>query len=904
MENSRMFFAQSLSVFYECALAIGNSLNLAEMLHQVINTIVQKTSAAYGIIWVRNGEEELQPVASAGIRISDALAGERIDPLRSVLQQIQQRGQFVLRDRDEKDFLQYLTVPTGKEEAVLIVPVGNVAILHLVYASRETVDETLGNMLAGLSPKLNVAIGACRAHENIIKEIRVREETENELRKKADEMISNQKELQRLYAESEEARRSLLSILEDVTEKGNTLRISEEKYRNLIDRSQDVIYLLYEGKFELINQRFKELLGYTLEEVNAPDFHFMKLVAPKSRGLVEERVQKVYRGEAVPPRYEFTALTRDGSEIEVETSVSYIPYKGGIAAQGVLRDITERKRAQERIERLNIVLRAIRNINQIITREKDCERLLEGACKILIETRGYHRAWIAILNKFGGLVKGAESRFGKDFSSLRNSWKSGMVPICVQKVLWHSDVVMNRVSSSSDCAGCPLREEHPVRTTIKARLVHAGRVYGVLSASYFKDVEIDEEELSLFSEVARDIALALHDIELEETHQQAQKRLQESEERHRAILGNIKEGYYEVDIAGNFTFFNDSLCRIIGYSADELMGMNNRQCTDAENARKLYQVFNAVYRTGETVKAFDWEIIRKDGTKRFAEVSVWLIRNSTGETTGFGGIIRDITERKALQEKLEKLYAAEKNASQKLEEELRARCQLINVLAHEVRMPLTPVMISSEMLRDILSSNPESTHFKLTNNILNSTQAMVSCLDELLDMARFSAGTFILYRQALDIRRFLEETASEFQPVIEHKGQYLIKDLPPILPIIQADPSRLQQALLNLLSNASKFSPEGKNITLRARTEGNELVIEIEDQGIGISPKEQESLFKPYHRVQPDRHALPGMGLGLAIARQIIGAHGGRIWLTSEPGQGSTFCFSLPVGGWSVVGSQ
>jgi PAS domain S-box-containing protein len=125
--------------------------------------------------------------------------------------------------------------------------------------------------------------------------------------------------------------------------------------------------------------------------------------------------------------------------------------------------------------------------------------------------------------------------------------------------------------------------------------------------------------------------------------------LRESEEKYRTILDNIEDGYFEVDIAGNLTFFNDSLCRLLGYSRDEMMGMNDRQYTDQENAQKLYQTFNKVYRTGEPTKGFDWEIIRKDGAKRYIEASVSL-KNISGQPIGFRGIVRDITERKQTEE--------------------------------------------------------------------------------------------------------------------------------------------------------------------------------------------------------------------------------------------------------------
>jgi len=132
----------------------------------------------------------------------------------------------------------------------------------------------------------------------------------------------------------------------------------------------------------------------------------------------------------------------------------------------------------------------------------------------------------------------------------------------------------------------------------------------------------------------------------------AEKMLRESEEKHRTIIGNIEDAYYEVDVAGNLTFFNDSLCRMLRYSREELMGMNNRQYTDQENAKKLYQAFNKVYKTGFPTEAFDWEVIRKDGERRIGEVSVSLIKDPEGRPYGFRGIARDVTERKRAEEAL------------------------------------------------------------------------------------------------------------------------------------------------------------------------------------------------------------------------------------------------------------
>ncbi|MCH8948540.1 MAG: PAS domain S-box protein [Acidobacteria bacterium] len=144
------------------------------------------------------------------------------------------------------------------------------------------------------------------------------------------------------------------------------------------------------------------------------------------------------------------------------------------------------------------------------------------------------------------------------------------------------------------------------------------------------------EEGLLVISVIRDITERKH----------AEETLRESEEKYRTIIQTIEDGYYEVDIAGNFTFHNDSLCRILGYSPSELMGMNNQQYADAETSKQVYQAFNKVFRTGQPRQEFNWPIIRKDGTKRYIDTSIHLMRNATGKPVGFRGILRDITERK------------------------------------------------------------------------------------------------------------------------------------------------------------------------------------------------------------------------------------------------------------------
>jgi len=179
------------------------------------------------------------------------------------------------------------------------------------------------------------------------------------------------------------------------------LRESEVKYRSLIEQSEDAIYLLYKNRFELINPKFEALFGVTPEEVQAPDFDFRSLVAPESLPLIEARMQKMAAGAKLSPRYEFTALHKDGRRIEVEVSVSYVPYRGGTATQGVLRDITARKQMEAERERLLAqIQQQAREVQQIIDTVPEGVLLLNADRRVVLTNPAAKEA-LAVLTDVG-----------------------------------------------------------------------------------------------------------------------------------------------------------------------------------------------------------------------------------------------------------------------------------------------------------------------------------------------------------------------------------------------------------------------------------------------------------------------------------------------------------------------
>jgi len=194
--------------------------------------------------------------------------------------------------------------------------------------------------------------------------------------------------------------------------------------------------------------------------------------------------------------------------------------------ESIIVDISERKQADEKIKHLNLVLRAIRNVNQLITKEKDRDKLLQRACENLIENRGYFNAWIALMDDSGKYVTSAEAGLGEDFSQMIEIMKSGKLTACGKKALKQIDVVVTEMPSAT-CKDCPLAGKYEGRGAMTIRLEYEGKIYGLASVSILSKFTKNEEEHNLFREITNDIAFALYSIEVEKERKQAEKKLQE-----------------------------------------------------------------------------------------------------------------------------------------------------------------------------------------------------------------------------------------------------------------------------------------------------------------------------------------------------------------------------------------
>jgi PAS domain S-box-containing protein len=381
--------------------------------------------------------------------------------------------------------------------------------------------------------------------------------------------------------------------------------------------------------------------------------------------------------------------------------------------------------------------------------------------------------------------------------------------------------------------------------------------------------------------------------------QQSEQELRESEERYRLLAENVTDVIWTTDTNLKFTYISPSVTSRLGYSVEEAMSLSWEELLTPSSLEAFKKAFgeiggvkNAEQEVVSWSRTMELELKRRDGATAWLEITSTFLHGADGKPIGFVGVGRDITERKQAEEKLQKLYHEEKQLRQELEAEINKRVEFTRALVHELKTPITPVLASSELLLEELKEGPL---LDLAQNINQGAYNLNQRIDELLDLARGEIGMLRLERHSIDPRELLRRIVDSVMPVALKKGQVLTFEAPSSLASVWADEDRLRQVVLNLINNALKFTSSGGKITLRARDDGANLIVEVQDTGRGMSKEEQAWLFEPYHRLESEVGHLSGLGLGLSLAKTLVELHGGKIWVESEKGKGSTFSFSLPL---------
>jgi len=557
---------------------------------------------------------------------------------------------------------------------------------------------------------------------------------------------------------------------------------------------------------------------------------------------------------------------------------------------------TGRKRAEEKLEHLNLVLRAIRNVNQLITRGKDPDCLLQGICESLIETRGYDNAWIALLDESRELVTTAEAGLGEQFLPLAGRLKRGKLTVCGRSALAQAEVVVTEDPPSA-CADCPLAANYAGRGAMTVRLEHGGKVYGLLSISIPAHLAADEEERSLFQGVAADIAFALHSMELEEERRRAEEAVMEERNLLHMLINNLPDYIYVKDVEGRFVVANVAVARQMGFSSpDEVIGKSDFDLFPHELAARYYAAEQEVIRSEQGLRDYEGPTIdaSKEEENRWVSTTKVPLRDAQGEIAGFVGLGRDITERKRVEERLqeysERLEEMVEERTQELRdaqeqlirrEKLVILGQLAGGVGHELRNPLGVISNAVYFLQTVLTDADESTKESLemiSEEVRNSTKI----ISGLLDFSR----TRLPDREEVAVSELVAEVLKKRPPL---ENVEVITEIAPDLPPVFVDPQQTGQVLGNLVTNAYQAMKEGGNLTISAQAERGQVSLSVADTGCGIPPENMAKLFEPLFTTR-----TRGIGLGLAVSKSLVEANGGSIEVISEVEKGSTFTVRLP----------
>ncbi len=375
----------------------------------------------------------------------------------------------------------------------------------------------------------------------------------------------------------------------------------------------------------------------------------------------------------------------------------------------------------------------------------------------------------------------------------------------------------------------------------------------------------------------------------------AEKALRESEERYRTILNEMSEGYHEVDLAGNFTFFNEAFLKLFGYSSDEMMGTHfSRYAANEAIKKKVYQTYHDIYKKDTPVQRAEWDIIRKDGQRRTLEYYAALVKNSKNIPKGFRGIVRDITKRKQAEAEKERLQDQLLQA-QKMESIGR----LAGGVAHDYNNMLNVILGHTELA--LMKVDEDHDLYYALKEIQTAATRSANITKQLLAYARKQTISL----EQLNLNDTVESMLNMLRRLIGEDINLAWKPAGDLWTV-KIDPSQIDQILVNLCVNSrDAISGVGK-LTIETGMKvfdsadcalhagfvpGDFVMLAVSDNGCGMDKDTLDNMFEPFFTT---KEVGKGTGLGLATVYGIVKQNNGFINVYSEPGHGSTFKIYLP----------
>lgn len=665
-----------------------------------------------------------------------------------------------------------------------------------------------------------------------LREKQARESAEAILEKKSSE----------LYEANEKLRKLNESLEQEVETRTKAQQETEARYQQMVESAVDILFRTdNNGLFTYVNPIGIEKFGYTREEIIG--MPFIKLVHHKYQQEVLDFYRRVIVDKRERSYMEFQAVTKSGRIIWIGQNVQvFFSSDGQIEGLvAVARDRTLRKKIEE-----NLATTQLR-LSTLIT------NLQAG---ILVENE---KRQIALVNQtfcdLFDISAPPGTLIGTD---------------CSQSTEQTKDLFKNPVEFVS-------RIKELLRNRTRSVNEHLEMVDGR---------HLERDYVPIFShETYLGHLWRYNDIT---ERYETQELIRRSEEKYRGIMENMELGLLEVDNEETIVKVYDYFCKMVGYTAEELIGQKANQIFLPPNYKELMALHQSRRKYGES-STYEMPILKKNGAVIWVLISGGPIYNHLGEIIGSIGIHYDITHRKLLEDELAEAKITAEDA-QLAEKEFLAN------MSHEIRTPLNAIIGMSSLLYD---TNPSPEQKEYIDILKTSANFLLSLISDLLDMAKIEAGRFETKVYPFDLKGTLRTLQRTFQLKLEGRpvdAEAMIDEAIP--PLVIGDEILLNQILMNLLGNADKFTRKG-TIGVRAkvvRKQDTKITIEFQvyDSGIGISEENLGLIFQKFKQVHdPQKQKHKGTGLGLAIVKELISLQNSEISVRSKEGEGTTFIFTL-----------
>lgn len=442
-------------------------------------------------------------------------------------------------------------------------------------------------------------------------------------------------------------------------------------------------------------------------------------------------------------------------------------------------------------------------------------------------------------------------------------WQSGLVGQAIVSaehgsqagytLLVREPVIVEDLRTEKRFSGPSLLTSHSVVSGISVIIASPGEPFGVLGAYSPRRRDFTEDDVNYLQSVANVLAAAIERKRVEEE-------LDREHQRYRSVFETALDAILVADDAGRCIDVNPKAVEMLGYSRAELLEKTIVELAPGADQAAGLELFSCLRREGRL--RGEYRLQRQDG--RILEVEFSAVRIGAGV---YQLMLRDVSN---------------------LKQSSRMREEFLNLAAHELRTPLTTLKGYAQILASRGGHNTDEVRFFRAINA--QTDRMAHLVQTLLDLSLVQNGELLLQTSELDLFQVASVVAREAQA--DAPGcQIQVVGIGPV--IVEADAQRVREVLFHLIDNAVKYSPNGGKVSLLVSERGDEGIISVRDEGIGVPREKQEKLFQAFFQVSPMISPTTGMGLGLHISQEIVRRHGGRIWFESEEGHGSTFSFSL-----------